>query len=75
MYSAVAAVESDAGDLPRHAGEEIPAAAGVAPAAIAAVPADADALARLPSGHARADRIDHAGHLMARHARVLNPGP
>ena len=69
---AVAAVVGDAGDLAAHAGEELPAAAGVAIAAVAAVPADAHPLARLPSGDAGADRVDHPGHLMAGDARVLD---
>ena len=69
---AVAAVIGDAGDLAAHAGEELPAAAVVAIAAVAAVPPDADPLARLPSGDAGADRVDHPGHLMAGDPRVLN---
>src|SRR5439155_22588731 len=49
------------------------AAAGVAILAVAAVPADADPLARLPPGDAGADRVDHPGHLMAGNPRIRNP--
>src|SRR5262249_24400658 len=59
------AVIRDAGDLAAHAGGELPAAAVPAIPAIAAVPPDADPLARLPPGDAGADRVDHPGHLMA----------
>jgi hypothetical protein len=44
----------------------------VALSAIAAVPPDPDPLARLPSSDVGADRVDHAGHLMAGNPRVLN---
>src|SRR5262249_479958 len=63
----------DARDLAAHAGEELPAAAGVAIPAVAAVPPDADPLARLPPGDAGADRVDHPGNLMAGDLRVLKP--
>ena len=43
-------------------------------AAVAAVPADADPLARLPRDDAVADRVDHAGDFMAGNARVLDAG-
>src|SRR4051812_29311406 len=39
-------------------------------AAVSAVPADAYALSLGPALDVRADRLDHAGHLMARHARI-----
>src|SRR5438477_46254 len=48
------------------------APAGIAIPAIAAVPADADALTRAPPGNSAADRIDAADHLMPGDARVLN---
>ena len=54
--------------------EEIAAPAGVAVAAVAAVPADADALARLPPGALRPTASIDAGDLVAGHARVLNAG-
>ena len=44
----VAAVEGDAGDAHVLAADEVAAAAGLAPAAVAAEPADADPLADLP---------------------------
>jgi hypothetical protein len=69
---AVPAVIRDARGLAAHAGEKRTAAAVVAIPAIAAVPPDADAPSRLPSGHAGADRVDHPGHLMAGNPRVLN---
>ena len=40
-----------------------------------AVPADSDPLARRPSGDTCADRIDDAGDLVSRDARVLDAGP
>ena len=67
---AVAAVVRDAGDRrPRDAGEELAAPARIAPPAIAAVPADADALADRPPFDVGPDRIDAADHLVPRHAR------
>ncbi len=72
----ITAVEGDAGDLERHlAGEEIAAATGIAIAAMAAMPADAHALARFPLGNARAHGIHRADHFMAGHARILQTGP
>jgi hypothetical protein len=70
----ISAVEGDAGDLGADAGKEVAAAAGVAVAAVPAVPADADALAGFPADDAGADGVDHADQLMARDARVLNAG-
>src|SRR5207249_3274736 len=69
---AVAAVVGDTGDLTGHAGKKLSTPAVVAMAAIAAVPPNAHALPRLPSGDAGAHRIDHAGHLMTWDPRVLN---
>src|SRR5262249_30151086 len=69
---AVAAVLGESRDPAGHAGEELAAAAGVALPAVAAVPADADALAGLPAGDAGADRIDHPGHLVTGDAGILN---
>src|SRR5881394_1701042 len=54
------------------AGKCVAAPAGIAIPAIAALPADADALARAPPGNSAADRIDAADHLMPGDARVLN---
>jgi hypothetical protein len=42
---------------------------------MAAMPSDADALSRPPFRHLPANRINHAGNLMPRHARVLDPRP
>src|SRR5262249_32790047 len=70
----VAAVKGDARHWTRNAGEEVSAAAGVAMPAVAAVPADAHALAGLPVGAPGAARADHPGHLMPGHTRVLDSG-
>jgi hypothetical protein len=39
------------------------------------MPADADALAFLPSGYARADGLDHSGDLVTRHAWIVDTRP
>jgi hypothetical protein len=54
------------------AGEGVAAPASVAVAAIAAVPANADALANGPSVDAPAGGIDEANDLVARHARIMD---
>ena len=61
----VAAVEGDPGDAHVLAGDQVPAAARLAVAAVAAEPADADALADLPALDALAERRDPAGDLVA----------
>src|SRR4051812_30992198 len=71
----IAAVEADAGDLLRDAGEEIAAAAVDALAAIAAVPADADFLADGEIGDERAEGIDDADNFVAGHSGIFNAGP
>src|SRR5262249_4910039 len=71
----VAAVHRDAGDQLVHAGDERAAAARFAVAAIAAEPADADALTGLPARHVRTDGIDHARDLVAGNARIAHAGP
>src|SRR5262245_14389333 len=68
----VAAVERDAGRLNELAGEDVSAAALVAVAAVAAEPADADALADFELTYPGTDGGDDAGYLMAGDARVLN---
>jgi hypothetical protein len=68
----VSAVEAEARDLTGHAGKEVATSALVAMPAISTVPPNAHALARRESGDARANHIDHSGHLMARDPRVLN---
>src|SRR5205807_975683 len=70
----VPAVEADAGDLRALAVDEEALAAGVADEAVAAVPADAGAVAFLPLRHLRAHRVDAAGDLVSRHARQGEPG-
>jgi hypothetical protein len=60
-----------AGNLMRHTGEELTAAARLAMTARSAVPAYPRALARLPGDHVGTHRIDHSGHLMSRYAQVF----
>src|SRR5262249_6565185 len=72
---AIAAVVRKAGDLAPHAGEELAAAAGIAPTAVAAVPADAHLLARLPARDAGAHLVNDSRHLVAGDTRGLDaPG-
>jgi hypothetical protein len=54
---------------PSTASREVAARARVAVSVVAAVPADADALADLPWTDARAYRVDDAGDLVAGHDR------
>src|SRR5271167_395315 len=56
------------------AGKDVPMATGVAIAAIAAVPADADALTNRPSGNPGADAVDQTDDLMTRHPRIKDAG-
>src|SRR5262249_25855544 len=70
----VPAIVRDAGALPALAVDEQPAATGVALEAVATVPADADAIADPPHGHARADRVDLAGDLVAGDTGQRHPG-
>ena len=70
----VAAVVADAGDLRLLAVEEEALAARVAHEAVAAVPADADAVARLPLRHLGAHRVDAPGDFVAGDARQREPG-
>src|SRR5262249_19790339 len=69
----IATVIRDPRDLAGDAGKKLATATMVAVSAIAAIPADAHALAGLPVGEAGADGVDHAGHLVTGHAGVLNP--
>ena len=65
----------DAGDEAVLAEHEFAAAAGLAMAAMAAVPADADALAGLPVGDFGAQDIDHADDLVSGYARIGHDRP
>src|SRR6266403_3399269 len=56
----IAAIEADSGNFQVAAIGEISAAAREASALLAAVPADADALAFFPTGDARTDVVDYA---------------
>ena len=72
----VAAVEVNPGDLEVvPAGQVVAATTAVAVAAVPAMPADAGAVARLPLGDVRADRVDDAGDFVAGNARERDPGP
>ena len=72
----VASVASETGNLPPFAARhKIAAAAGIAVAAMPAVPADSDALSDFPAENARADGVDHAGDFVSRNARVRDARP
>jgi len=71
----IAAVVGDATDFLVDTIDEIAAAAWQAGSVMAAVPADADALALLPNGDARADFIDNAGDFVAGRTRIGYAGP
>ncbi len=71
----VPAVEADAGDELIFAEREVAATAGCAEVAVAAMPAEADALANFKERDVGADGIDDAGHLMAGNTRVSEAGP
>ena len=71
----VAAVVRDAGDAQIAAVDQPAAPARLAMPAMPAEPADADALPDAPAGHAGAERVDHAGDLVARDAREGKAGP
>ena len=58
------------GHLAVDAADHVAAPARVAVAAVAAEPADPDALADLPGDHALADGLDPPGDLVPGHARV-----
>src|SRR5229473_4031796 len=68
----IAAIEGDSTNLCVLAIAKISAAAGDASAVLAAVPANADALAFFPAGNARADVVDHTGDFVSGHAGILN---
>src|SRR5262249_28533589 len=63
------------GDLRVRAVDEVATPTRQATPILTTVPADTDALPRLPRGHVRANLIDHAGNLVARHARVHEAWP
>ena len=71
----IAAVVADTRNAHVAAKHEIPGAAGVAVAAVAAKPADAHALPHLPLTHARPERIDHARDFVPRDPRQLETRP
>ena len=69
----VAAVVGDAGHQAVDAADHVAAPARVAVAAVAAEPADPDALAHLPGDHGLADGLDPPGDLVPGDPRVLDP--
>ena len=69
----VAAVVGDAGHQAVDAADHVAAPARVAVAAVAAEPADPDALAHLPGDHGLADGLDPSGDLVPGDPRVLDP--
>jgi hypothetical protein len=69
---AVAAVVADSADLRIRTVRKVSAAAGETGAILPAVPADADAVARLPGRHAVAGFVDHAGDFVSRHAGICH---
>ena len=72
----VAAIPRDPGHLRiDQARDEVAATARIAVAAAPAVPTDADAVTRLPSGHIGPERIDHPGSLVPRNTRICDPRP
>ena len=71
----VAAVVGDAGNLSEATGDEIAATAGLAMAAVSAVPADADSLTGLPVEHVGTDDVDNTNDLVAENTWVLDAGP
>src|SRR5229473_4552126 len=68
----IAAIEGDSTNLCVLAIAKISAAAGDASAVLAAVPANADALALFPAGDARTDVVNHAGDFVSGNAGILN---
>ena len=66
----VATVIADAGDFFVNASNEVAAAASRTSSVVAAVPADADALAFFPNGDAGPDFVDDAGNFVARRTRI-----
>jgi hypothetical protein len=60
----VPAVVGDARDLQGGAVDQVPAPAGLAPAAVTPEPADADPLTGFPADDPRARGLHHAGHLV-----------
>src|SRR5512132_519975 len=70
----VTAIIVDTGNAQVTAIHEIPAAAWLAPAAMAAEPADTDTRAHRPADDAAADRVNHPGDLVPRHDRIWHGG-
>ena len=70
----VASVVGDSGDLAVLTEDEIAAAAGFAIVAVAAMPAEADALADFEDGDVGANGVDDAGDLVAGNAGIGEAG-
>ena len=71
----IATIVVDTGDLLVFAKHEVAAAAGLAVVAMAAMPAEANALAGLEDGNVGSDGIEYAGDFVAGNARKLDAGP
>src|SRR5262245_38002378 len=71
----VAAIFIESGDLKILTTHEVSPSAWHTLPAMSAVPPDTGALALLPDGHAWTYGINHAGHFMPCHARVLKSWP
>src|SRR5579864_6066242 len=72
----ITSVAGKACNLPPFAARhKIAAAAGIAVAAMPAVPPDSDALPYFPAENSRADGIDHAGDFVSWNARVRDARP
>jgi hypothetical protein len=64
----------DAGDLARLARDALPLPAWIAGAERTAVPPHAHTLADAPTGHARAERVQQADHLVSGYDGIGDPG-
>src|SRR6185437_9908302 len=71
----IAAVVADARDLEVAAVAEVPPPALWTGVVMAAMPTDSNTLPRAPAGDTCPQRIDHARHLVSRHARIADTGP
>src|SRR5215203_4763265 len=71
----VSAVEVDAGNLSIDAHREVSATTLFAHEAVAAVPANTNALTETPCGDVVAECMDPSGNLVTGYARILQTGP
>src|SRR5215472_12716370 len=71
----IAAIEAERSDLLEATQDEVAAAARITREAVSTVPADANALARLPDLDVGTHDVDPTGDLVPWDARVWEPGP